>query len=36
MLSTNLMGTLELCLNIVKKVCGGEIEEKIKSELGLK
>ncbi len=36
MLSTNLMGTLELCLNIVKKVCGGEIEEKIENELGLK
>ncbi|WP_297639388.1 GNAT family N-acetyltransferase [uncultured Clostridium sp.] len=36
MLSTNIMGTLELCLNLVKKVYGGELESKICKEIGLK
>lgn len=36
MLSTNIMGTLELCLNIVRKVYGRELEEKIYKEIGLK
>ncbi|MGL4875630.1 MAG: GNAT family N-acetyltransferase [Clostridium sp.] len=36
MLSKNLMGTLELCLDLIKKVCGKEIEEKLYKEVGIR
>ncbi|MGL4849618.1 MAG: GNAT family N-acetyltransferase [Clostridium sp.] len=36
MLSKNLMGTLELCLSLIKKVCGKEIEEKLYKEVGIR
>lgn len=36
MLSTNMMGTLELYLNLIKKIGGNDLEEKLKAEIGLK
>ncbi|MGL5646501.1 MAG: GNAT family N-acetyltransferase [Clostridium sp.] len=36
MLSKNIMGTLELCLSLIKKVCGREIEEKLYKEVGIR
>ncbi|MGL4571297.1 MAG: GNAT family N-acetyltransferase [Clostridium sp.] len=36
MLSTNLMGTLELYLNLIKKIGGNDLEEKLFAEIGLK
>lgn len=36
MLSTNIMGTLELYLNLIKKIGGNDLEEKLAYEIGLK
>lgn len=36
MLSTNVMGNIELYLNLIKKLGGNDLEEKLASEIGLK
>lgn len=36
MLSTNIMGNLELYLNLIKKIGGNDLEEKLAYEIGLK
>lgn len=36
MLSTNIMGNLELYLNLIKKIGGNDLEEKLASNIGLK
>lgn len=36
MLSTNIMGSLELYLNLIKKVGGRDLEQKMEKEIGIK